>query len=164
MEAELEEARKETVTWVHRAETFKAERYQEFAHLIDLAPPPPPQAIEWAILVRQPEFWGGVVGLVTLLAAVYAIGAVMGGGQHLADRAGNGLSKLATLLWCTFGLQDTNKPSQKTVLILTLLFAASSPLTSQSWRSEKIALSPKELLLNMNRLTPTSYNQQTQLQ
>lgn len=72
LEAELEEARKETVTWVHRAETFKAERYQEFAHLIDLAPrpppPPPPRAIEWGILV----------GLVTLLAAVYAVGRNLG--------------------------------------------------------------------------------------
>ncbi len=50
LEGELEEARKEMVTWVHWAETFKAERY-----------------------VRQPEFWGGVVGLVTLFTAVYAV-------------------------------------------------------------------------------------------
>lgn len=47
LKAELEEASKETVTWVHRAETFKAERYQEFAHLIDPAPPPaPPPRVE----------------------------------------------------------------------------------------------------------------------
>ena len=77
VEAEVEEARKKTVTWIHRAEKFKAERYQEYAHLIDPIPPPP-HAIEWGTLVRQPEFWGGVVGLVTLLAAVYATSRYMG--------------------------------------------------------------------------------------
>lgn len=83
LEGELEEARKEMVTWVHWAEKLKAERYQEFAQLIDPAPPPPPpaRAIEWGILVRQPEFWGGVVGLVTLFTAVYAVD------RNLGDKA-----------------------------------------------------------------------------
>ena len=69
LEEELEEIRRETVSWVHRAEKFKAERYQAFAHTIGPVapppPPPPPRAVEWGILVRQPEFWAGAVGLVT---------------------------------------------------------------------------------------------------
>lgn len=81
LEGELEEARKEMVTSVHWAETFKAERYQEFAQLIDPAPPPPARAIEWGILVRQPEFWGGVVGLMALFTAVYAVD------RNLGDQA-----------------------------------------------------------------------------
>lgn len=79
LSAELEEARKETIMWIHPAETFKAERYQEYAHLIDPIPLlPPPRAIEWGTLVRQSEFWGGVVGLMTLLVAIYATGRYMG--------------------------------------------------------------------------------------
>lgn len=79
LSAELEEARKETIMWIHPAETFKAERFQEYAHLIDPIPLlPPPRAIEWGNLVRQSEFWSGVVGLMTLLVAIYATGRYMG--------------------------------------------------------------------------------------
>lgn len=84
LEEELEETKRETVSWVHRAEKFKAERYQAFSHTIDPTPPPPPpsapRAIEWGALVRQPEFWAGAVGLVTLLAAVYVAGRYQGDG------------------------------------------------------------------------------------
>ena len=80
LEEDLEEAKRETVSWVHRAEKFKAERYEAFSHTIDPIPPPSPRAIEWRILVRQLEFWAGAVGLVTLLAAVYAAGRYLGDG------------------------------------------------------------------------------------
>ena len=81
LEEELEEKNRETVSWVRRAEQFKAERYQAFSHTIDPVPTPPPRAIEWGMLVRQPEFWAGAVGLMTLLAAVYAAG------RYLSDGA-----------------------------------------------------------------------------
>lgn len=77
LSAELEEARKETIMWIHPAETFKAERYQEYADLIDPIPLPP-RAIEWGTLVRQSKFWGGVIGLMTLLVVIYATGRYMG--------------------------------------------------------------------------------------
>ena len=78
LEAELEESKRETVSWMQRAEKYKGERYQAFAHTIDSVTPPPPRAIEWGILARQPEFWAGVVGVVSLLAAVYAAGKYLG--------------------------------------------------------------------------------------
>lgn len=78
LEEELEENKRETVSWVHRAEKFKAERYQDFSHTIDPIPPPPSRAIEWGTLVRQPEFWAGTVGLVALLAGGYAAGRYLG--------------------------------------------------------------------------------------
>ena len=74
LKEDLEEQNRETVSWVRRAEQFKAERYQAFSHTIDPVSPPPPRAIEWGMLLRQPEFWAGAVGLMTLLAAVYAAG------------------------------------------------------------------------------------------
>lgn len=79
LEEELEENKKETVSWIQRAEQFKGERYQAFAQTIDPFPPAPPRAIEWGVLARQPEFWAGVVGVVSLLAAVYAAGRYQGG-------------------------------------------------------------------------------------
>ncbi len=81
VEVELEENKRMTVSWVRRAEKFKAERYEAFAHTIDPVTPPPPRAIEWRILARQPEFWAGVVGMVSLLAAIYAVG------RYLCDNA-----------------------------------------------------------------------------
>lgn len=78
LEENLKEAKGETVSWVHRAKKFKAERYQAFSHTID--PIPPPHAIKWGILVWQLEFGAGAVGLVTLLAAVYAAGRYLGDG------------------------------------------------------------------------------------
>lgn len=79
-EEELEENQKETVSWVQRAEKFKAERYQAFSHTIDSVPPPPSRGIEWGTLVRQPKFWAGAVGMAALLTAVYATGKYSGGG------------------------------------------------------------------------------------
>ena len=78
LEEELEESKRETVSWVQRAEKFKGERYRAFAHTIDPVTPPPPRAVEWGILAKQPEFWAGVVGVVSLLAAVYAVGRYLG--------------------------------------------------------------------------------------
>ena len=78
LEEELEESKRETVSWVQRAEKFKGERYRAFAHTIDPVTPPPPRAVEWGILAKQPEFWAGVVGVVSLLAAVYAAGRYIG--------------------------------------------------------------------------------------
>ena len=78
VEVELEENKRKTVSWVRRAEKFKAERYEAFAHTIDPVTPPPPRAIEWRILARQPEFWAGVVRMVSLLAAIYAVGRLPG--------------------------------------------------------------------------------------
>lgn len=77
-EIELEENKRKTVSWVRRAEKFKAERYEAFAHTIDPVTPPAPRAIEWGILARKPEFWAGVVGIVSLLAAMYAVGRYLG--------------------------------------------------------------------------------------
>ncbi len=78
LEDELEESTRETVSWVQRAEKFRGERYQAFADTIDPVTPPPPRAIEWGILAKQPEFWAGVVGVVSLLTAVYAAGRYLG--------------------------------------------------------------------------------------
>lgn len=78
LEEKLEEGKREIISWIHRAEKFKAERYQAFSYTIDPVTPPPPHAIEWGILVRKPEVWAGVVGLVTLLAAMYAAGRYQG--------------------------------------------------------------------------------------
>ncbi len=78
LEEELEENKRETVSWVQRAEQFRGERYQAFARTIDPVSPPPPRAVEWGTLARQPEFWAGVVGVVSLLAAVYAAGRYLG--------------------------------------------------------------------------------------
>lgn len=79
LEAELQKTKKKTVTWLHRAEKFKAERYRRFAPLLDQVPSiPPPRAIEWGILARQFEFWVGVVVFIMLLAVVYAVGKFLG--------------------------------------------------------------------------------------
>lgn len=77
LEEELEDSKRETVLWVQRVEKFKSERYRAFAHTIDPVTPPP-RAVEWGILARQPEFWAGVVGVVSLLATVYAAGRYVG--------------------------------------------------------------------------------------
>ncbi len=70
LEEELEESKKETVSWIQRAERFERECYQEFfAHTIDPVPPPPPppppRAVEWGILARKTRIlgwcrWSGV--------------------------------------------------------------------------------------------------------
>lgn len=77
LEAELEETKNKTVSWVHRAERYKAERYKAFAPLIDQISFPA-RAIEWGILARQLEFWCGIVALIILLAAIYAVGKYLG--------------------------------------------------------------------------------------
>ena len=79
LEEKLEESKKETVSWIQRAEKFERECYQAFfAHTIDPVPPPPPppppRAVEWEFSPEKPEFWAGVVGVASLLAAVYAAG------------------------------------------------------------------------------------------
>ncbi|MCJ1349999.1 hypothetical protein MMC31_008242, partial [Peltigera leucophlebia] len=71
LEAKLERLEKE----LEETKREPSRGYQAFAHKVDpVAPPPPLRAIEWGILVRQPEVWTGAVGLVTPLAAVYAAG------------------------------------------------------------------------------------------
>lgn len=55
VEADFEETKKKTVSWLHRAEKCGAERYKEFAPLIDKNSSPPPRATEWGILSRQLE-------------------------------------------------------------------------------------------------------------
>lgn len=77
-EVKLEESKRETVLWVRRAEKFKAERYEAFAHTIDTVTPPPPRAIEWGTLARQTKFWAVFVGMESLLAAMYAAGSYLG--------------------------------------------------------------------------------------
>ena len=78
LEEELEESKRETVSWAQRAEKFKGERYRAFAHTIDPVTRPSPRAIEWGILAKQPEFWAGVLGwcrcsrLCTLRAGTWA--------------------------------------------------------------------------------------------
>ncbi len=79
LEAELQKTKMKAVSWLHRAEKYKAERYKKFAPLLDQTPYfPPPRAIEWGILARQLEFWAGVVVFIMLLAAVYAVGSYLG--------------------------------------------------------------------------------------
>lgn len=78
LEAELEKTKKKNVSWVHRAEKYKAERYEKFAPFIDQISSTPPRAVEWGILARQLEFWAGVVALILLIAAVYAVGKYLG--------------------------------------------------------------------------------------
>lgn len=77
-EVELEESKRETVLWVRRAEKFKAERYEAFANTIDSVTPPPSRAIEWGTLAPQTKFWAVFVGIVSLLAAIYAAGSYLG--------------------------------------------------------------------------------------
>lgn len=74
VQLELEENKRNTVLWVRRAEKFKAERYEAFAHTIDPVTPSPHLTIEWGILARQPEFWAGVFGMVSLLGVMYTVG------------------------------------------------------------------------------------------
>lgn len=79
LETELQKTKMKTVSWLHRAEKYKAERYKKFAPLLDQMPYiPPPRAIEWGILARQLEFWAGVVVFIMLLAAFYAVGSYLG--------------------------------------------------------------------------------------
>ena len=92
---------------MHRAEKFKAERYEAFSHTIDPIPPYPPRAIEWGILVRQPEFWASVVGLVTLLTAGYAAG------KYLGDGAPS-VSILSLLTLLNYPILKTRQPYSHT--------------------------------------------------